>query len=157
MKTTTVAFIMHRKIDDYRESGKKIKRVLSRLIEEENAETFLFSVRSYSEYFCLAILTDLKRYYPLIKRVYIRQLCNKLSEMQEESLLYDYDEVISPEKLKDKNLYNNRYRLMVDKCDILVTYYDKDYTQLKGKQQIVKNAVKYALKENKRIINLADE
>ena len=46
---------------------------------------------------------------------------------------------------------------MIDKCDILVTYYDKDYKLLKGKAAATKNAVEYALKANKRIINLADE
>lgn len=148
---------MHQSIDDYRIFGKKLSRVFSRLIEEENAEIFLFSAPSCTEYFCVEVLRNLKRYYPLIKCVYVKQIHESISEPDEKYLLYRYDEIFIPEIFKGKSLYYNRYRLMVDKCDFLVTYYEINHMLLKGKLSSIKNAVEYALKENKRIINLAEE
>ena len=153
MKTATVAFVLHKKVDDiYLEMKKKLKEVLSRLIEEENAETFLLTNKSFFDYFCLHTLTDLKRYYPLIKRVLVKARYEYDKDFDEAYLLTEYDELYTPEK----GCYSNRYHIMVDKCDILVTYYEGDYKLLKGKAAGTKNAVEYALKENKRIINLAD-
>ena len=157
MKTTTVAILMHQRIDNYRLFEKKVSKELSRLIEEENAETFLFSAPSYTEYYCAQILKNLKRYYPLIKCVYVKKIHEDLSESDEKFLFYNFDEICIPEIFKSKSLYYNRYRIMVEKCDILVTYYEINHMLLKGKLSTIKSAVEYALKENKRIINLADE
>lgn len=157
MKTKTVAFVLHKSVEEFYETAKKLRRLFSRLIEEENAETFLFAGQSFFDYFCCEILTDLKRYYPLINRVYIRQLQDKMSDYDKMSLSHNFDKVFIPIIIQNKNLYKSRYIAMIDKCDILVTYYDKDYKLLKGKAAATKNAVEYALKANKRIINLADE
>ena len=153
MKTLTVAFVLHKKIEDYREIKNKLSKVLSTLIEEENAETFLLTDKSFFDYICRETLTDLKRYYPLIKRVYIKALSDKADK---EYLLNKYDELFISEKGGEYKSSSKYYHIMVDRCDILITYFDGDYMLLNGKATATKNAVEYALKKNKRIINLAE-
>ncbi len=156
MKTKTIAFIGHRKIENYRELKKLLRNVISKLIEEENAETFLFSGIGSFDTLCLDTATDMKRYYPLIKRIYVRARYEQISNEYEKYLLLYYDKTFFPYEVKGAGYrsYVRRNQVMVDMCDILVTYYDVDYKLLSGKNSGTKTAVEYALKKNTRIINL---
>lgn len=157
MKITTVAFIGHRQIKDGKEVKQKLKKVISNLIEEENAETFLFGSKSYFDALCLMVTTQLKeKFYPLIKRVYIRARDEIISELYKDYLLGIYDDTIYPYRVKGAGYrsYVVRNYIMIDMCDVVVTYFDKDYKLLKGSTSGTKLAIEYALKKNKRIINL---
>ena len=43
---------------------------------------------------------------------------------------------------------------MIDRCDILVTYFDKDYCLADEKKSGTRIAVEYAQKKHKHIINI---
>ncbi len=157
MKTKTVAFIGHRCVNNVNEVKEKIKKALTELIEEENAETFLFGSKSVFDDLCLAAVTELKeKFYPLIKRVYVRSSYEVISDFYKSYLLTAYDETFYPYEVKNAGYrsYVRRNEIMINMCDILVTYYDGDYRLLKGRTSGTKYAVEYALKKNKKIINL---
>lgn len=159
MKTLTVAFIGHRQVKNWKELIKKVRIVVSKLIDEENAETFLFGSNSSFDSACVIAVKQIKEYfYPLIKRIYVRASYEKITEEYRSYLLTDYDETFYPYGVKNAGYrcYVKRNQIMIDMCDILVTYYDMDYQQMKGCLSGTKNAVEYALKKNKRIINLYD-
>lgn len=158
METLTVAIIGHRKIENVKELREKIKSTVCRLIEEEKAETFLFGNKSEFDDLALAVVTELKETYPFIKRVYLRASYEKIDDMYKEYLLTLYDETFYPCGVKGAGYrsYVVRNRAMIDMCDILVTYYNKDYQPLRGRASGTKSAVEYALKKKKRIINLYD-
>lgn len=81
MKTLTVAIIGHRSIKDKKELMAKLKKELCRLIEEDNAETFLFGSKSVFDDISWIVVTELKeKFYPLKKRVYIRAMNEKIDE-----------------------------------------------------------------------------
>ncbi|MCI9407904.1 MAG: DUF1273 family protein [Clostridia bacterium] len=151
MKTATVAIVLHKYVEDYKEFCKQISRFISDLIEEENAETFILTCQSHTEFYCLNVLTDLKRYYPLIKRVYVRLFNDRFNRFDDKEALNEFDEIY----VTDKDI-TNRYDALVDKCDILVVYYENDYKLLKGRALATKRVVARAVEQNKRIINLAE-
>lgn len=156
MKTTTVAILGHSRINNYREFNRKLSKVLYRLIEEENAETFLFKGESCFVFTCLEVVTELKqKYYPLIKRVYVAASDEKTDEKLKD-YLKNYDEVYNPYGARKGGCYSTvkRHLIMVDMCDILITSFNKDYQLLKGVMRSTKDAVEYALKSNKKVINL---
>ena len=152
MKTKTVAIMGRNRIENYREFKLKVERIICTLIEEDDAETFLFKGGSFFSCVCLEAVTAVKeKYYPLIKRVYIADADEKLKDYHN-----DYDEVYNPYGVKKGgyNLTVNRGLIMVDMCDILAVAFDKDYLLLKGTARSTKKAVGRALEQNKRVINL---
>ncbi len=155
-KTKVVAFKGCLRIEHYTLFTKAIKSVVSRLIEEENAETFLFANNSSFDRCCLDAVTELKRHYPLIRRVCILPP----QQMPQYDLncyrLHDYDEIYNP-YTEGKYGYGksvNRSQIMIDKSDILVTYYADDYRLFKGARLGAKMAINYALKKNKKVVNI---
>ncbi len=68
----TVAFFGHRDIEPTEELKCKLYELLENLILFKNAKTFLFGSRSRFDYLCLDVVTELKKRYFYIKRVYIR-------------------------------------------------------------------------------------
>ena len=155
-KTKVVAFKGCLRIEHYTLLTKAIKSVVSRLIEEENAETFLFAINSSFDRCCLDAVTELKRHYPLIRRVCILPP----QQMRQYDLnyyrLHDYDEIYNP-YTEGKYGYGksvNRSQIMIDKSDILVTYYADDYRLFKGARLGAKMAINYALKKNKKVVNI---
>lgn len=155
-KTKVVAFKGCLRIEHYTLFTKAIKSVVSRLIEEENAETFLFAINSSFDRCCLDAVTELKRHYPLIRRVCILPP----QQMPQYDLncyrLHDYDEIYNP-YTEGKYGYGksvNRSQIMIDKSDILVTYYADDYRLFKGARLGAKMAINYALKKNKKVVNI---
>ena len=61
MKTMTVAFIGHRNLRQNRETAKIINTVIYKLINEVNAETFLFGGVGHFDDVSLAVVTYLKQ------------------------------------------------------------------------------------------------
>ncbi len=157
MKPLTVAIIGHRKIEDWRKTKLKIMRVVSTLIEEENAETFLFGNNSNFDELCYDAITHLKeRFFPLIKRIHVRAMYEKINEEYKRYLFTYYDDTFFPYGVKNAGYraYVKRNYAMIDMCDILLTYYNENYHLPNGKTSGTKVAYEYALKTHKRIVNL---
>ncbi len=157
METLTVAFIGHRKVENGGEVVRRLEQTVRFLVEKKNAQTFLFGSKSAFDELSLSVVTELKeKYYPDIKRVYISSKDETIPEYYENYLLKVYDATFFPRAVKNAGArsYVVRNRAMIDKCNILVTYFNADYNPPSGKTSGTRIAVDYALKENKKIINL---
>lgn len=154
-----VAFIGHRQIEKTEELKQKLTEIVATLIKE-GADKFLFGSKSAFDDLCYEVVTKLKRNYPHIKRIYVRAMYEELSDYYEKYLLESYEQTIFPEGVSGAGYrsYVKRNQAMIDMCDILVTYFDKDYTPM-GRSRISKRsgtmiAVQYAEKKKKRITNV---
>ena len=166
----TVAFIGHRNVVQTETLENQLKEVITTLIEDENADTFLFGSKSNFDSICYKVVSALKETYSHIKRVYVRAVYEYIDRDYTDYLLSFYEETFFPDKVNGAgtNSYVVRNRVMVDMCDVLVTYCDENYTPAKkingsATFNVVKQHNKrsgtvisnvYAHKKKKRIINL---
>ena len=151
-----VVFIGHRKIEEGEELRQKLTDIITSLTGKEKADTFLFGSKSEFNDLCYEVVTELKNKYPHIRRIEVRASNEYLPQMYLDITLKFYEETVFPESVGGAGYrsYIKRNQAMIDMCDILVTYFDKDYQLPAGKTSGTMKAVEYALKKNKRIINL---
>ncbi len=153
-----VAFIGHREIKD--ETLKpRLELTILNLILKDGADTFIFGSKSRFNDMCYDIVSEYKKIYPSIRRIYLRACYEEVDELYGNYLLSFYEETYFPPRVKGANAasYIQRNREMIDECDLLVTYCDRDYVpQNRGykAKSGTKLAVEYAEKRGKRIINL---
>ena len=152
----TCAFIGHRKIEEKGELKQEIAEIVTALIEKEKVDTFLFGSKSEFNDLCYEVVTELKNKYPHIRRIEVRASNEYLPRIYLDITLKYYEETVFPESVGGAGYrsYIKRNQAMIDMCDILVTYFDKDFQLPAGKTSGTRKAVEYALKKNKRIINL---
>lgn len=129
------------------------------LIEKENADTFFFGSRSAFNDLCYQTITELKKTYPYIRRVYVRAEYECAYKDYIDSLLLRYEDTYFPEPLHGAGIavYIKRNQLMIDSCEVLVAYYDEEYMPKTGKRSGTKAAVVYARGKKKRVINVFEK
>ena len=127
--------------------------VLSKLVTENGANIFLFNNGGQFDRDCWEVVSQLKRRVPEIERHYYHGVFDYsvgyVSYMKE-----FYDKVFFPTQgvpLKS----HSRNCQMIDKCDVLLTYYYELQLNEEPKTSTVL-AVEYARKKKKQIINLYD-
>jgi len=154
-KEHTCCFIGHRKIDITRELINRLEETIKHLITEKKVDTFLFGSKSEFDILCLKVLTELKKNYSHITRVYVRSEFAYIDDSYTEYILKTYDETYFPMKLINagRAVYVERNFEMIDKSAYCVFYYDKNYSQFKRKSG-TKLAYDYATKKALKIINL---
>ena len=150
-------FIGHRKIIKSKELKSRLENYLHNLITKENVTVFYFGSASEFNYYCRHIIDKLKILYPHIIRVYIRAEYQFISEDYKNYLLEIYDETYYPESISNSNfkVYIKRNKLMIDKSDYCIFYYDDKYlpnTKIPTKSG-TKTAYEYAIKKGKIIKN----
>ena len=166
----TVAFIGHRNVVQTEALEERLTKVVTTLIEKENADTFLFGSKSKFDDLCYVVVSRLKETYSHIKRVYVRAVYEYVDKDYADYLLTFYEKTFFPDKVSGAGAksYVVRNQVMIDMCDVLVTYCDTNYTLPKKKTgnimfDVIKErkkksgtivAVAYAQKRNKHIINL---
>lgn len=159
-----VCFVGHRKISADEHFASCMKECISRLVSYGKADTFLFGSRSEFDALCLKIVTELKRDYPHIKRIYVRAAYPDIDDNYEKYLLTLYDETYIPETTKNagKASYIKRNRHMIDRADLCVFYFDPNYKPIKrlplsgtsyGNSGTML-AYRYAKSRNKEILNM---
>lgn len=160
-----VCFIGHKTIEITEELVILLKSTVLSLIER-GATTFLFGSMSEFDSLSLEVVTEFKKTYPRIKRVYIRSAFPNISELYKRYLLEYYEETYFPDKLEKAGKYSyvERNYEMIDKSDYCVFYYNKNYTPIvknlgksssnNGRNSGTKVAYEYAVKRNKNVINL---
>jgi len=164
----TVCFIGHRKIENKLVVAAKMNGVLLKLIER-GADCFLFGSKSEFDQLCWECVTALKNQFPFIKRIYVRSSFPNINSFYEKYLLEYYEETYFPQKIENAGKYSyvERNFEMIDKSDVCVFYYDKNYvTPLKTQKSLTaksyktnsgtKIAYNYALSKKKEIINICD-
>jgi len=164
MKELVCCVIGHRFIKRTDELLNKLMTLFVDLIENKNVSVFLFGSRSQFNDLCYEIITDLRKRYQHIKRVYVRAEYD-YDDKTMEYLLEDYEETYYCEDIKNakRNAYVIRNRHMIDRSDICVFYYNgTDLILKEGTKKIkphfvnsgTKLALDYAENKNKKIINI---
>ena len=149
----TCCFIGHREINVTDELKEKLRVVIECLIVDENIDTFLFGSKSQFDDLCYDIVTEIKKKYPHIKRIFVRAEYPYIDESYEAYLLESYEDTYFPKSVlgAGKASYVKRNCEMIDNSRFCIVYYKEDYTP-KGRKSGTKIAFDYAEKKKKTII-----
>ncbi len=155
METNTCCFFGHRTINQTEELKIKLIDMIERLINVEKVDTFLFGSKSSFDSLCLELVTELKKKYPHIKRIYVRAEFPIIDDGYKEYLLKSYDYTYFPEKIvgAGRAVYVERNCEMINKSRFCVVYYDEENLPSKRKSG-TKIAFEYAQKQGKEIIKV---
>lgn len=161
-------FFGHRKIKRTDELIRRIYENAERLITDENVTEFMLGSKSEFDNVCYEAVTELKRKYPHIKRIYVRSAFPYISQDYYNHLLEYYDETYYPQSVMGagRASYIKRNYEMIDNSDFCIVYYNENY--LPPRRQYSKRdsssvyqpnsgtgiAYKYAERKHKIIINL---
>lgn len=153
MLENTCCFIGHREISVTDELKEKLRVVIECLIVDENIDTFLFGSKSQFDDLCYDIVTEIKKKYPHIKRIFVRAEYPYIDESYEAYLLESYEDTYFPKSVLDagKARYVKRNCEMIDNSRFCIVYYKEDYSP-KGRKSGTKIALAYAEKKKKTII-----
>jgi len=149
----TCCFIGHREINVTDELKEKLRVVLECLIVDENIDTFLFGSKSQFDDLCYDIVTEIKKKYPHIKRIFVRAEYPYIDESYVAYLLKSYEDTYFPKSVlgAGKASYVKRNCEMIENSRFCIVYYKEDYTP-KGRKSGTKIAFDYAEKKKKTII-----
>lgn len=158
-----VCFIGHRNIEKTDELISLLRDTIVTLIDK-GVTTFLFGSKSEFDNLSWKIVTELKKNYPLIKRVYVRAAYQFIDKSYEEYILQSYEETYFPPKLENAGRFSyvERNYEMIDNSTYCVFYYNEDYIPPQNRNTLLpssnnsgtKIAYEYATKKKKIIINL---
>ena len=160
MNNKICCFIGHRKISFSDGEIENLYNIIEKLIIEKNVDTFLLGSKSEFDNLCLKIVSDLKRYYSNIKRIYVRAEFPYIDKKYKTYLLKIYDETYYPYNILNagKCVYVERNCHMIDKSDFCVFFFDENYTTPNNiTKSGTKIAYNYALKKKKDVINVFDK
>ena len=162
-------FFGHRRVENIESLRSKVYKTVEELILNHGVETFLFGSKSEFDYLCRSVVADLKEKFPHIKRVYVRAEYMEISENYEKYLLEDFEETYFPKRAVNsgKAVYLERNYEMIDKSDFCIVYLSEDYLPPERKQckkdlfsyqpnSGTKLAFNYAVKKNRKLINIAE-
>ena len=177
----TCCFIGHRKIEITEKLVLTIRNIIQRLIKDEKVNTFAFGSRSEFNDLCYGIVTELKKEFSGLERVYMTcrsETCILENERQELEKIYSnvlkrevhfhgYEKEIQHKTkyISGRASYIERNQALIDMSDFCIFYFDKNY--LPPKRKISKRfvclyqsnsgtaiAYKYAKQKKKHIINV---
>ena len=160
-------FIGHRKIDNDSALRERLLKEIKGLVAI-GVTAFLFGSNSEFDSLCYAIVSDLREKYPIIRRIYVRAEYPDIDEDYTAYLLERYEETYYPDKIRSAGqaAYIERNLYMINQCSICIFYYKDGYLpprRLSSKRALTdyqpksgtKIAYEYAVKRNKKIINVA--
>ena len=143
MKGKVCCFIGHRKIEASIELTQRVRDAITDLIENKEVHTFLFGSRSEFDDLCHAIVTELQKNNPQIKRIMYtcrsEYACMKeekeereriAREVTKRNIKYkDYDGEMMSDRLwsAGKASYVERNQDMINASNYCVFYYNPDY------------------------------
>lgn len=160
-------FFGHRKIVKTLELIHILTQITEDLIVKEKVNIFLFGCNSEFDDLCYDTVTSLMDKYPYIKRVYVRAKFPYISDEYKYHLSERFEDTYYPEKVfnSGKASYVMRNQDMIDHSDFCLFYYDENYMPPRRNNRSssimyqprsgTEIAFKYAVKKNKRIINIA--
>lgn len=145
-------FLGHREICETEELRAQLYASIKDLIINKKVDTFLFGSKSQFNTLCYALVTELKRGFPHIKRIYVRAEFPVIRADYLAYLLGHYEDTYYPEKLigAGRSVYIKRNAEIIDKSNFCVFYYDEAYLP-KGRKSGTKIALDYAIKHKKVI------
>ncbi len=166
-KNYTCCFFGHRKVKLTEDLMVRLKDVIEFLITTKKVDTFLFGSKSEFDKLCLEVVTEAKKKYPHIRRIYVRAEFPYIDESYTSYLLELYEHTYYPERLLNSGraIYVERNCEMIDKSGYCVIYYDESYMPPKRKKSRrdqcyyqpnsgTKCAYEYAVKNKLQIVNV---
>lgn len=163
------AFIGHRNCKITKELKNEVVFIIEELINKEGVLNFLFGSKSRFNDFCHEVVTEFMPKYTNIKRVFYT--CSSESCILEKDRsrmenayflasgknikLLGFEEEVEHKNKYVANVasYIERNYAMIDDCDFVVFYYDKNY-DVDTSNSGTRLAYKYAKKKRKNIINV---
>lgn len=148
----TCCFLGHREICETEELKKQLCQTIEYLIVYERVDTFLFGSKSQFNSLCYGLVTDIKKKYPHIKRVYVRAEFPVIHEDYRRYLLERYEDTYYPESIigAGRAVYLKRNKEMIDQSQFCVFYFDEAYMP-KNRKSGTKTAFEYGVKCKKAI------
>ena len=159
-------FIGHRNVKINDELIYNLKETIVTLINK-GVTTFLFGSKSEFDNLSWEIITELKKEFVFIKRVYVRSAFQYIDKFYEKYLLNFYEETYFPPKLQNAGRlsYVERNYEMINNSTFCIFYYNEKYQPLTKRKNLYDNMLKqrnsgtkiaydYAVKKKKIIINL---
>ncbi|MBE7044227.1 MAG: DUF1273 family protein [Ruminococcaceae bacterium] len=167
-KLKTCCFFGHRKISLNDSLKSKLYAIIENLIVD-GVEIFLFGSKSDFDNLCHEVVTELKQRYPHIQRVYVRAEYPEINIDYKKYLLKYYEETYFPQRAVNagRAVYIERNYELIDRSDICIVYYIKDYTpprRKNSKKDLTDYQPKsgtgiayaYAQRKQKQIINIGE-
>ena len=167
-KLHTCCFFGHRKIEVTDELVSRLKEGIEELIIEKRVDTFLFGSKSEFDRLCLSVVTELKKKYPHIRRIYVRAEYPYIDEEYTAYLLKRYDQTYYPDRMikAGRAAYVERNYEMIDNSSYCIIYYDENYMPPRGKngksdlfdyqpKSGTKLAYDYAVKNGLKIVKMS--
>ncbi len=144
-------FIGHRRVKNQAALGNELFELIKKLIETESFGKFIFGSRGEFNDLCCQALRKAKESYPEINRVYIRAEYPIINDDYRRYLSQFCDDTYYPERIVDagRAAYVERNFEMIDKSELCVFYFDA-----KNPSRGTRTAYEYAVKKDKRMINL---
>lgn len=162
----SVCFIGHRSIKETPELREQLRRYIATQIESGKTE-FLFGDHSAFNDLCYAVVTELKKQYPTIRRIYFRAVYPDADAYTLGFFMRGYEESICPEGIDraGRAAYIERNYAMIRESEVCVFYFDESYlpSRLNGKKSRLTDgklqsgtalAYRYAIRQKKKVINL---
>ncbi len=166
-KSNTCCFFGHRKIIVTDELISRLQKIVEELIIGKKVNTFLFGSKSDFNDLCLDVVTELKKKYPHIRRIYVRAEFPYIDESYTKYFLEKYEHTYYPQIIENsgKATYVERNYEMIDNSSYCIIYYDENYMpprRMNSKKDLfdyqpnsgTKIAYDYAVKKNKLILNI---
>ncbi|MCM1306905.1 MAG: DUF1273 domain-containing protein [Bacteroides sp.] len=154
---STCCFIGHRKIPDNKQFYFAVKKSIKKLIDD-GVTIFLFGSRSKFNDLCLKIVTEFKKNYPQLIRVFVRAEYEYIDQNYENFLLEQYERTYYSKQAHSAGrlAYIKRNQDMIDQSDVCIFYYDDSYKLSTNKTSGTKIAFEYSKTKNKNLINIYD-
>ena len=148
----TCCFLGHREICETEELKKQVYERIEQLVTEERVALFLFGSKSRFNSLCYELVTELKKKYPHIRRVYVRAEYPVIGEDYKRYLLECYEDTYYPASVcgAGRAVYVKRNMEMIERSHFCVFYYD-ELCVTKGRKSGTKIAFDYAKKHKTEI------
>lgn len=148
----TVAFFGHRQLDNLEKVERLLEKYVTDLLDKKEYVDFIVGRNGDFDYLVGSVITSIKKEYKHNNSL-ILVLPYTIAEYKRKYLESYYDEVEISSFAKGvypKQAIEKRNKEMVDRANIVICYVTKKYGG-------AYTAVKYAYKQGKQVINLADE
>ena len=157
MEEKACCFFGHKSMSVTEELREKLYLEIEDLIINNGVNAFLFCGKGCFDRLCLETVTELKKKYLHLKRIYVRAEYPYLNDWYERSLLKIYDETYYPEKIvgAGKTVYVERNVEMIKRSRYCIVYYSEEEAP-KNRKSGTKIAIEYAKRYGIDIICVGD-
>ncbi len=153
MKSCSI--IGHRVVEATDDLKTSIMQTARHLIINDGITDFLFGSRSVFKDLCYDVITELKKEFDYIRRIYVRAEYPNITEHYYNYLKRFYEDSYFYSDTQNGRLnYIKRNEKMVDESEVCLFYYNAEYKVASKTKSGTHLAYKYAQRKNKKIINL---